>query len=228
MEWLLQHAADVPGGVGWLGPGERAVLARLRLAPRRRDWLLGRWTAKQLVARRLARDGRPAALAAIEIRSTDDGAPEIVLGDATAPYLLSISHRAGQALAALAAAPHRALGCDLEPVEARDPLLVQDFFAAEERAAVAAAADAARIRLVALIWSAKESALKALRTGLREDPRDVVVVHATPAAGWRELSALHRPTARRFDGWWCERNDAVLTILADGQPTRPHPQVGCA
>ena len=48
--WLTTSAPEVPPGDAWLSARERAVLAGLRLAKRRDDWRLGRWTAKTAVA----------------------------------------------------------------------------------------------------------------------------------------------------------------------------------
>ena len=48
--WLTSSAAEVSPGDAWLSTRERAVLAGLRLAKRRDDWRLGRWTSKAAVA----------------------------------------------------------------------------------------------------------------------------------------------------------------------------------
>jgi 4'-phosphopantetheinyl transferase len=80
--------AEVPpaDNDAWLAPGERAALGRMRIEKRHREYRLGRWTAKRLLAACL---GAPApdelgALAAIEIRAAEDGAPEVYLGGAPA------------------------------------------------------------------------------------------------------------------------------------------------
>ena len=69
--WLTSSAAEVPPGDAWLSPRERAVLAGLRLAKRRDDWRLGRWTAKAAVAVRL--DVGPQR---VEVLAAADGAPD--------------------------------------------------------------------------------------------------------------------------------------------------------
>ncbi len=212
--WLRQDAADVPADLAWLTPAERVRLAGLRVPARRRDWLLGRWTAKRLLGASLGTAATPLAPARIEIRAAADGAPEPFVDGRPVPWTLSLSHRAGRGLCAVAPGP-AALGCDLEPIEPRDPALVADYFTDPERALVAAATPADRVRLVVLLWSAKESALKAMRAGLREDPRDVVIVpsRAAPVTAWQALAARHEPGDRSFAGWWRALDGDVLTVV---------------
>jgi 4'-phosphopantetheinyl transferase EntD len=99
---------------------------------------------------------------------------------------------------------------------------VADYFTPEEQALVGFAAAADRARLVTLLWSAKESALKALHTGLRLDTRAVIVspVHAPDCEGaWRPLHVrqVHGPT---FRGWW-QHTDGMVRTLVAAPPPRP-------
>ncbi len=208
--WLLQAAADVPPDDGWLAPAERARLAELRVAPRRADWRLGRWTAKLATATSL---GVPPA--SVELRAAADGAPEALVDGHPAPVAVSLSHRAGLAVCMVAAAG-TALGCDLELAEPRGPAFVASWFTAGERETVARADPSDRALLVALLWSAKESALKALRVGLRFDTRWVVVDPPAlgPAGTWLPLTVRHPAGARVFPGWWRHDADRVLTMVA--------------
>ncbi|MFN8563278.1 MAG: hypothetical protein U0703_17060 [Anaerolineae bacterium] len=51
MIWtLVQTFDDLPRHFGWLSGEEMARCSTLKNAKRRGDWLLGRWTAKRLVA----------------------------------------------------------------------------------------------------------------------------------------------------------------------------------
>lgn len=213
--WLTQDVADVPAAATWLLPQEHARFARFHIPSRRSDWLLGRWTAKRALAPHLG-----TTVARIEIRAAEDGAPEAFVDDTPAPWTLSLSHRAGRALCAVASGAALPLGCDLERIEPRDAALAADFFAPSEQALLRAAAPAARERLTALVWSAKESALKALRTGLREDPRDVVVDVASshPDRSWQPLLVTHVPSAQRFDCWWRTDDGWILTLVASTRP----------
>ena len=82
------------------------------------------------------------------------------------------------------------VGCDLELVEPRSALFVRDYFTAAERERVAAAPAREHDELANLIWCAKESALKVLRTGLRRDTRSVEVELGTSHPIGRELDDL--------------------------------------
>jgi 4'-phosphopantetheinyl transferase len=211
VSWLLVRAEEVPADDGWLTPAERIQLAALTVPPRRADWRLGRWAAKHALAAFLG-----VSPDSIEIRTAPDGAPEAFLGGRPAPAALSLSHRAGRALCAVAPAG-TALGCDLELIEPRSDLFVQDFFTTAERAVVDRAPAAERPRLANLLWSAKESALKALRTGLTLDTRSVEVrlldAGAEAAeAGWSPLAVHSRDTAETFSGGWRQDDGFVLTV----------------
>lgn len=216
--WLLAGAAEVPADDAWLTPAERVRLAAFSVPSRRTDWRLGRWTAKRAVAAFLGGPRDP-----IEIRPAADGAPEAFLAGEPAPVVLSLSHRAGQGLCAVAAAG-MALGCDLELIEPRSGEFVEDFFTAGEQALLERAPAADHPLLANLIWSAKESALKALRQGLRLDTRSVEVVEVQLPAGagaWSPLSVRSHHTGETFHGWWRRDGGCVLTVAASPPPSLP-------
>ena len=48
--WLEQSEGDVPTTDDWLSPDEVVRLSTMRIAKRRSDWRLGRWTAKNALA----------------------------------------------------------------------------------------------------------------------------------------------------------------------------------
>src|ERR1022692_2932165 len=158
--WLEQTEADVPPvhvpqGNDWLSAEETVHFNTLRFAKRSADWRLGRWTAKRAIAFFLNLPVHPQALANIEIWPAPSGAPEAFVENAPAPVAISISHRDGTALCAIASSP------------------------------------AERARILALLWSAKESALKALREGLRLDTRSVIV-HLSDDWSCNDLSDPNR------------------------------------
>lgn len=237
LRWRLGRMAEVPTGDSWLALGERAVLGRMRIEKRRREYRLGRWTAKRLLAACLGwpaeAPGEVAALAAIEIRAAEDGAPEVYLEGAPAALAVSISH-SGELALACAGPAAGCFGCDLEGIERRSPELIADFFCAEEQTLIAAAPAEGQSLLATLIWSAKESALKALRQGLREDTRSarVALVGDPPEGGWGRLRVERTegscPGPAVFEGWWRVEDGAVLTVAAaegsgvpEGVPTLP-------
>ena len=246
--WLEQTDEDLPPGNAWLSPTEQDQLNALRFAKRRADWRLGRWTAKHALAACLQLSADLHDLAKIEVRPSASGAPEIFLGDRRAPATISLSHRAGRAVCAVV--PFcSALGCDLELVEPHSDAFIADYFATEEQALIAQAAPEDRPWLVTLLWSAKESALKALRAGLRLDTRRVIAIPGDAlahrnkagtdfvqkdpaqkldlAAGQPEAHRAWHPLRVRhvhgqtFLGWWQMSDSLVRTLVAAPPPPRP-------
>lgn len=210
---LLQ--GDRPRKLDWLAAGERDRAAAMTVPWRREDFLLGRWAAKRLLASVLGCEPGPA----LEIRAAPSGRPEALLDGQPLRLSISISHREGLALAAVDDAG-RPLGADLEAVEPRSDAFVRDYFTRSEIAAVAAGE---RNLLANLIWSAKESALKALRTGLRLDTRSVEVrlPEDGGSEGWRPLAVHARETGEDFAGWWRRDGGWVLTLAASPPPALP-------
>jgi len=220
--WLEQNGSDVPPGDEWLNAGERARLDRLPVPKRRADWHLGRWTAKCAVSAyfNLPRDLE--ALAGIELRPAPSGRPEAFLHGRAAPVKLSLSHSGGRGMCAIV--PDSAeVGCDLETVEPRSPAFLADYFTDEERELAARTPAGLRDSLLTLLWSAKESALKALGCGLRADTRSVNAAPAgfldSPGEEWRCLSVAHL-SGRTFCGWWRESGGLVRTVVAAPAPLR--------
>lgn len=217
--WLTREAAQVPDHDCWLSPHERTVLAHLSVPPRRADWRLGRFTAKTAVGAWL--DMAPAR---VQIIAAADGAPEAWIGRERAPVEISISHRAGRALAAVADAG--ALGCDLELVEPRSDDFVREWLGPAECDAVASIPPAERPRLVNLLWSAKEAAAKVRRAGLRLDMRDAYVSMRDVAGDWRPLEVEWSDASCATHGWWRLDGRWVITIAARPAPDPPLRLIG--
>jgi 4'-phosphopantetheinyl transferase len=235
IDWLEQRSVDVPLDDAWLCAGEQRVLAGLKVPKRRTDWRLGRWTAKQAVAAYLQLPSAAKQLAAIEIRPATSGAPEVFLDNHPANASISLSHR-GDTAACAVAPPGGVVGCDLELVESHSDAFISDYFTAEEHKLIAQSSREQRDRLVSILWSAKESALKALRTGLRIDTRAVSASlsgHAkqnddraeaydvAAAAEWCPLRVCYEDT-QVFAGWWKCVDELVRTVIsvpAAGPPT---------
>lgn len=218
--WLLTDQAEVPEGLDWLTPDETRVYQSLRFPGRRDDWRLGRWAAKRAVALWLGDDpSHPAS--PISIRPSPEGAPEVYCNGSRAPVAISYSHRAGRAACAVAPAG-AALGCDLELIEPRSAAFLQDFLTPAECALVTTAPEADRALLANLIWSAKESALKALRSGLRLDTWEVeVTLGRGTCRGWNELAVHRATTGQIFHGWWRREGNWVVTVAAAPAPEAP-------
>jgi 4'-phosphopantetheinyl transferase len=221
----LGRAQDVPPGDGWLGPDERAVCCAFRVPKRRDDWRLGRWTAKQLVRAWLRRAGAPVpAPAEVQVIAARDGAPEVRLLCPGPALALSLSHSAGVAVAALAPAG-RAIGCDVERVEPRSAAFVEDYFTEDEARRIRAAPPAQHDLVATLAWSAKESALKALRQGLRLDTRAVEVVWSGRRDGGGRLRIRSTADDAVFRGCWWHDEGYVVSLVADAPPAAQVPRV---
>ena len=136
---------------------------------------------------------------------------------------LSLSHRAGRALAVVAAAP-AAVGCDLEVVEPRSDAFVREWLAASEQASVAGLAGGARDRAVNTLWTAKEAVAKVRREGLRLDVRHAVVNAQSPGPGWRTLR-VHLD-GDSTAGWWREEPGWVMSVAGEPAPAQPCPLDG--
>jgi 4'-phosphopantetheinyl transferase len=216
--WLIRSLTDVPADDAWLSVRERRTAARFRVPRRRRDWRLGRFAAKAAVGAFLS-----VAHESIEILAAPDGAPEAWIDGELAPLSVSISHRAGRALAVVAAAPD-VIGCDLERIEPRSGAFVRDWLAPAERGLLAAHRASDRDLLANLVWTAKEAAAKVRREGLRLDVRGAVVAPAGVGGAderWRELSVTWGDRGEPTAGWWRTEAGWVMTIAGDPAPARP-------
>jgi phosphopantetheinyl transferase len=236
--WHWQDAAgqpdlaqgDCPPGLLNAEEREHAQRARLATDKRWRDWLLGRWTAKNLL-RSLAAMSQPGlALDAITITTNRRGAPVAHL-PGSQPRAISISHSHGRAACAAADGLEALVGIDLDYVEPRSEAFVSDFLTSEEQALAAGLPAAERDLGVMAIWAAKEAVLKALQTGLTVDTRTVScrpeVGHEDEAC-WRPVAVavnaawLGKP-APRLAGWWRRLDEWVVAVVeeAGGPPPQP-------
>ncbi|MGA2360170.1 MAG: 4'-phosphopantetheinyl transferase superfamily protein [Terriglobales bacterium] len=222
--WLEQTEADLPAENAWLSANEIARLNGMRFAKRRDSWRLGRWTAKRALASYLNLPAHPHVLKEIEIRPATSGAPEAFLANKPAVVTVSLSHRDGRAICAVAPSGVE-LGCDLEVIEPHGDAFLSDYFTAEEQALVARAPAMDRARFLTLLWSGKESALKALRTGLRLDTRSVIVSpddESFDLNGWSRLQVRYT-NGRIFHGWWQHTDNILRTVVANSPPDSPIP-----
>jgi 4'-phosphopantetheinyl transferase len=225
----------VPHGTAWLTAAEREVLSLLRLPKRRRDWRLGRWLAKEAVLGVLADPSL--RLGEVEILPTPGGAPvaRVSRCGAGPEVAVSLSHSRGAGMATAVRGVLR-VGCDVEAVERRSPAFLRDYLTDGEREWVASAPVGSEAR-AALVWSAKESALKVLGEGLRLDTRSVCVsvperapdpsaTSGPPAELWRPLR-VDVSGGDRLTGWWSLQGDFVWTLLASRSLPAPDRSPPC-
>jgi 4'-phosphopantetheinyl transferase len=234
MQWLVRGEGQVPPGQQWLTGAEASRASRMRFTKRRNEYLVRRYAGKCAVAAAVGLPADPASLGRIGVLNRRTGAPYVEVDGRTLGLDISLTDRAGWAVC-LVGPDLGAVGVDLEIVEPRSAGFVSDFLTSAEQAVVAGAPgpdghDAA----ANLIWSAKESALKVLRTGLRADTRTVEVVLEDPASvsteagawagradGWQRLAVSSGGS--RFPGWWRRDGVFLLTMVAasglDDPPT---------
>ncbi len=212
IKYKIQELSDVPVNQDWLHPSEKEVAAQFRFPKRKNDWLLGRWTAKQLV--RTFFGNRQ--LNEIEIRAAADGAPEVFCDDQPMPVTISISHSHDWGFC-VATNETIALGCDLEKIETRSLAFLKDYFTENEFTFISKENEPSKALYSNLLWSAKESVLKALRVGLKIYPRNIEIELSEFNNGilWQPFQANYLIDSLQFFGWWQQRDGFVFTIVSN-------------
>ncbi|MBN1373362.1 MAG: 4'-phosphopantetheinyl transferase superfamily protein [Anaerolineaceae bacterium] len=198
------EGAEAEDGIAFLSENELKILAGLRFEKRRREWLMGRWTAKKLLTVQLGCAPRE-----LSIEPEAGGAPVVWRAGERVPGCLSISHRGDRATAAWADVLGMQVGVDLELVGEANPAWMVDYLTEAEWGLC----EGQGIGWPYLVWSAKEAVLKSLRTGLRVDTREI---EALPGEGeldgWRRLDV--RSGLLKGDCWVGWRSDGgyLLTM----------------
>lgn len=214
--WQSAGLSDVPDDDRWMDPTMAARLGRMQYPKRISETRLARWTAKVAVARILGVELDSESLRRVVIRNAPDGAPEAWYDEEPFDGVIAMTDRADWAVCAVLAGGGR-VGCDLELVEPRSNAFVADYLTEAEQKVVAAGDSDLTANL---IWSAKESALKVLRAGLRRDTRTVEVdLGDSDATDWQPLS-VRDTSGPEFPGWWIRYGEFVLTAVSE-IPTPP-------
>jgi 4'-phosphopantetheinyl transferase len=104
-------------------------------------------------------------------------------------------------------------------VEPRSEAFIRDYFTPAEQAWLQEFDESPDV-IANLIWSAKESALKVLKTGLRRDTRTVQVTLGGNGDGWLPLKVVV-DGRRTFPGWWRRFGVFVLSVVAEADIPQP-------
>jgi phosphopantetheinyl transferase len=164
--------ARVEEARAWLGATERQELANLRDAGRRRQWLAGRWLAKQVIGEAFNIDDP----AQIDILTRDHRGrgvrPRVLTRLHDLQLSLSISHTELGVLAALSKSNRLSVGVDLVPrlLPAQDGFQGL-WFTPRERQWVEHDPQGR----TAVLWAVKEAVYKAINKGQSWNPRHIEV-----------------------------------------------------
>ena len=214
------HTLYLPGNelpaagpsIAWLVAAERAELAMLSDERRRREWLAGRWAAKQL----LIQASMAGCALDVEICSRDAGRrgsrPRIRIAGQPFFGSLSIAHTSKGAIAALAASERLTIGVDLVNLDEMAAVSASGGFARLwytplERCWIVAD----QLRRTATLWGIKEAVYKACQRGETWSPRDVVVWPQN--GGYRCTYQGHAIDGLRLEVQQVDRHLAVVASL---------------
>ena len=213
VHYLKRYRADLPRDPGWLAPPESRVLQSLQVPKRRDDWLLGRWTVKNALRRFPGL--RDHALEAWQVTAEASGQPVVMLEGQRQDIRVSLSHSGDVALCVLSTGP-AAIGCDLERIVDRTPTFEETYFTRKEQGSLEGMTEGRRRAFSTLLWSAKESVLKALGVGLRADTKRIEIEpedHGN-CRMWTPFAARDLETSERFTGWWRIDDGMLLSVVS--------------
>lgn len=143
---------------------------RLKIPKRRMEWLASRMVIKKLIKAVLP-DQHGRDMNQIEVHKEPSGAPYIVINHQRVQASVSLSHSNGFVLAACSPAS-LPLGVDVERIEPRAGVFLEDFFTRDEISQVKKS-NGKEDLITTLFWSGKEAVLKANTSGLSQDTRRI-------------------------------------------------------
>jgi len=205
---------DVPGHLDWLHLSEKEVLSNFKFEKRKNDWLLGRWTAKNLLKQSYFSGLR---LDEIEIRAGENKAPFVFVNKLIQDQTITISHSNSLSFCAAAKYP-LSIGCDLEKIEKRSDFFIRDYYTDFEKIGASnySTHGLDECSYYSLCWSAKEALMKAIRTGLSTHPKKIEVKSLQkPKASWAKIQLNLLPQNEPYFGLWKIKENFVFVIVSD-------------
>lgn len=213
--WTTQKFDSIPEDLDWLSLPEQNRYLQFRFPKRQKDWLLGRWVAKNLLSNLLIySDTFP--FRELSILNEDSGAPFVIWKGQRLEGSLSISHRSEYAVAAFCFDPESSIGIDLEEIEAKSSGFVEDYFTEPEARMVFALPIEEQALAASFLWSGREAIVKALQIGLRLDTRQIALdlVPLISHGDWQPIGILQCPSDAKTLKLFCRKLNHSLVTLA--------------
>jgi phosphopantetheinyl transferase len=193
-----------------LGIEEQKIFSRLRFPKRKHEWWLGRVAAKKLLGKI-----HPEKQTFVQVLNDVDGAPYFICdAGERLPGFLSITHRGVRAAAAWC--EWSLIGIDLEIVESRTAGFGEEYFTKKEVGWLSSMPLDEHTLFTNLVWSMKESVLKAFRTGLRRDTRSIEVGPISAIEQGMEWARVDVNAPVPVQGYWKQEGCFIMTLAVLG------------
>ncbi|MCL2887931.1 MAG: 4'-phosphopantetheinyl transferase superfamily protein [Elusimicrobia bacterium] len=153
-KFLTVAYSEMPAVESFFTDGERTYFDTLKIEKRRRDYALGRYALKKLIAENFVKT----SLKNIEVLKSADGYPNLSINGAPSKIYVSISHSNGYGAAC--ASETNKVGIDIELIEERSKAWAEMCFTKTEIALGSSA------EYLTELWAKKEAVLKVLNVGL--------------------------------------------------------------
>lgn len=230
IHWLTQSHDVVPQTavhghpLHFLSDSEADRLATLPSETQRRDWLLGRWTAKRLLQTVIwETNGTTVPLDLITLRNVASGMPTIEsqLPLVNGQFSLSFSQANGQVLVTAVAKPNWPIGAQIDPIQPRSQKCIDAYFTEKELALMHQIENTEQDLLVTAVCSAKTAVRKALKLEPSVDLKAIscLIDPAKRASDtWVPFKIRYdnnrlRQPAPHLSGWWRTMDQFVLTLV---------------
>jgi phosphopantetheinyl transferase len=229
--WVQYHAFESLSSFGephandWLSDAERREAERYRDEARLRQWLAGRFVAKQLLNEQLlpwSTDWRD-----VEILSRDGAGravrPVVHVQRHPMPWCVSISHSARGVLVAVSIDPAIRMGVDLAEMEELNQKSLVFWFTARERQRLREG----NARRSAVCWAIKEAVYKAVNTGESFVPKKFEVFPRDKSLYECHHEGKSLKGRSLLSVWEVDDHIAVTAIVAESAEALSHlPQLG--